>query len=61
MPLAKIKAGSKPPWHGLSVAEVSELVHQVFDKTYVIKEGDAWCDLVCCLDSNSAIFIFAID
>jgi hypothetical protein len=47
VPLAKLKAGTLPPWHSLSEEDVKSIVDEVFDENdYDIREGDVWCDLV---------------
>ncbi|KAG6835350.1 hypothetical protein H0H93_002301 [Arthromyces matolae] len=46
-PLARIKAGRKEPWAGLSRDEVQEIVDEVLGKDeYEVKDGDVWSDLI---------------
>ena len=47
VPLAKIMAGTLPPWAGLDYNQVQTVVDSVFgDGEIVVTDGDAWCGLV---------------
>jgi len=47
VPLAKIMAGTLPPWVGLDYNQVQAVVDSVFgDGKIVVTDGDVWCGLV---------------
>ena len=47
VPLAKIMAGTLPPWVGLDYNQVQTVVDSVFGEgKFVVTDGDVWCGLV---------------
>ncbi|KAG6907094.1 hypothetical protein DXG01_010543 [Tephrocybe rancida] len=45
--LARIKAGMKEPWSGLTTIQVQEIVDEVFgDGKYQVTDTDVWCGLI---------------